>query len=304
MRADGRRSHLDSIVDSSDLIGHAPGGVLGPRLGIGRTAEVFAWRDGQIIKLLRPAFPDRQGEREAAIARRIDAADLAAPRFLGTAHVDGRYGLVYERVTGPSMLDQLTRRPWLVDRLARAFAELHAEMHGTDAAGLPSQITWVRQAIERAADVLGAARLEACLARLDQVAVGSVVCHGDLHPGNVVMTDSGPIVIDWLTAGSGPPEADVARTTFLLGGSAVPGVYPRIQRALIVALRRRFAWTYLRIYRRLRGVDEHQLELWRLPVLAARLSEGIDAERAPLLVSIDAELAESRTRQTPRRRRP
>jgi aminoglycoside phosphotransferase (APT) family kinase protein len=287
-------------MDSSELIGDASGGVLGPRLGIGRTAEVFAWRDGQIIKLLRPDFPDRQGEREAAIARRVDATSLAAPRFLGTTHVDGRYGLVYERVTGPSMLDQLTRRPWLVDRLARTFSELHAEMHGTHAAGLPSQITWVRQAIERAADVLGASRLEACLARLDQVAIGSVVCHGDLHPGNVVMTDSGPIVIDWLTAGSGPPEADIARTTFLLVGSALPGEYPRVQRPLIVALRRRFALMYLRNYRRLRGVDEHQLDLWRLPVLAARLSEGIDAERAPLLVRIDAEIAASRTRHTSR----
>ncbi len=268
--------------------------MLGQQLGIGRTAEVFEWRDGEIIKLLRPGFPDGLGEREAAIAKLVIASGLAAPRFLGTERVDGRYGLIYERLSGPSMLDQLTRHPWLVDRLARAFAALHAQMHSnTTAAGLSNQITSVRQAIERAANLLGATRLDATLIRLDQLDEGSAACHGDMHPGNVIMTGSGPIVIDWLTARSGPPEADVARTMFLLNRSAVPSAYPRLQRALIETLRRRFARTYLRTYRRLRRMDEHQLELWRLPVLAARLGEGIDAERAPLLIRIDAELARS-----------
>jgi aminoglycoside phosphotransferase (APT) family kinase protein len=271
-----------------------PGPALGPRLGIGRTAEVYAWHDGEIIKLLRSGFPDLVGDREASIASRIDATNLAAPHFLGVERVDGRYGLVYERLTGRSMLDQVTRRPWLVDRLARTFAALHAQMHETDGVGLPSQIAAVRQAIERAAENLGAARLDATLGTLEAVEPGTVVCHGDMHPGNVIMADAGPIVIDWLTAGAGPPEADVARTMFLLTGSDIPLVYPRIQRTLIAALRRRFASTYLRSYRRRRRLDDPELARWRLLVLAARLSEGIEAERASLLVRIDAELARHR----------
>jgi phenylacetate-CoA ligase len=137
-------------MNASPPVRDASGHVLGQRLGIGRTAEVFEWRDGEIIKLMRPGFPDGLGEREAAIAGRVDALELDAPRFLGTERVHGRYGLVYERLSGPSMLDQLTRHPWLVDRLARAFAALHAQMHETNAARLSSQITSVRQAIERA----------------------------------------------------------------------------------------------------------------------------------------------------------
>jgi aminoglycoside phosphotransferase (APT) family kinase protein len=279
----------------SGLVVEAPRPALGPRLGIGRTAEVYAWHDGEIIKVLRPGFPDRLGEREASIASRVEASGLAAPQFLGVERVDGRFGLVYERLTGPSMLDQLTRRPWLVDRLARTFAALHLQMHEADGAGLPSQIAVVRQAIERAGEPLGAARLDATLGTLEAVSPGSSVCHGDMHPGNVIMADAGPMVIDWLTAGSGPPEADVARTMFLLSGSDIPPVYPRIQRILIAALRRRFASTYLGSYLRRRRLDDHELARWRLLVLAARLSEGIEAERTALLVRIDAELARHST---------
>jgi hypothetical protein len=103
----------------------SPGDVLGERIGVGRTAEVFAWRHGEILKLLRPGFPERMGEREASIAALVDAAGLAAPRFLGTERVDGRYGLVCERVGGSSMFDRLSARPWLVDALAQRFAALH-----------------------------------------------------------------------------------------------------------------------------------------------------------------------------------
>jgi aminoglycoside phosphotransferase (APT) family kinase protein len=267
------------------------GGRTGEQVGIGRTAEVFAIGDGRILKLLRPGFPDRLGLDEARIGALINAIGLPAPRLLGTERVDGRFGLLYERLLGPSMLDRLTNRPWLVDALAGRFAALHAEMHTCSGAGLPDvKVSW-RHMIERAAERLGTSRAEAAQARLERTTDGSVVCHADMHPGNVIMTSAGPIVIDWLTARSGPPEADIARTLFLLTESAVPDAYPRWQRAAIEALRRRFAATYLRRYRRLHRVDERQLDLWRLPVLAARLGEDIGAEADRLVRLVDAELA-------------
>jgi hypothetical protein len=266
-----------------------PHRVRGERIGIGRTAEVFAWGDREVIKVLRPGLSDRLGQHEAAIAARVTASGLAAPRLLGTERLDGRFGLVYERLIGPAMLDRLSGHPWLVDSLARQFASLHAQMHDASGSGLPDLVPSVREAIDRVTDDLGPDRRDAALRSLDAVARGSVVCHGDMHPGNVMLTPSGPIVIDWLTARSGPPEADVARTRYLLFESVVPDAYPRIQRLLIEALRRRFARTYLRAYRRLRQVDDHQIALWRLPTLALRLSEGIEAERVRVLAAIDAE---------------
>jgi thiamine kinase-like enzyme len=41
---------------------------------------------------------------------------------------------------------------------------------------------------------------------------GTSLVHLDLHPGNVLLTASGPVVIDWPNAGRGSGLADVACT--------------------------------------------------------------------------------------------
>jgi aminoglycoside phosphotransferase (APT) family kinase protein len=40
---------------------------------------------------------------------------------------------------------------------------------------------------------------------------GGVLCHGDLHPGNILMTAAGPQIIDWVSALNANPLVDVAR---------------------------------------------------------------------------------------------
>lgn len=265
-------------------------GRLGGRIGIGRTAEVYAWADGAVIKVLRPGFPDAMGEEEAIAAARATDAGIAAPRFLGTERVDGRFGLVYERVDGPSMLDELTRRPGRADAMANALAELHAAMHATTGTGLPSSTIELRRAIARVGDRFGQAAREAVERRMAELPDGDAIVHGDLHPGNVVMTSAGPRVIDWLTAGSGPPAADVARTAFLIGDTVLPPEMPRAQRALIGLLRRRFLDAYLRRYAELRPLDADEVAAWRLPILIGRAAEEVEGEEEHLERLIAREL--------------
>ena len=54
-----------------------------------------------------------------------------------------------------------------------------------------------------------------------------VVCHGDVHPGNVVMTADGPVLIDWdlmCTAPAGWDHAMLLTLAERWGGD--PGAYP------------------------------------------------------------------------------
>jgi aminoglycoside phosphotransferase (APT) family kinase protein len=114
-----------------------------------------------------------------------------------------------------------------------------------------------------------------------------------MHPGNVLLTPAGLVVIDWLTAGMGPPAADIARTLFLLRDAAIPEALPALQRSATTLVRRLYAARYIAEYKRLGSLDEREIASLRLPVLAARLGEEIDAERAPLLALIERDLAAS-----------
>jgi aminoglycoside phosphotransferase (APT) family kinase protein len=243
-----------------------------------------------VVKVLRPGFPAEEADAEAEIATLVGRTDVAAPRFLGTTSVDGRAALIYERLDGPSMLDQLSGRPWRIGGLAREFAALHAVLHRADGTGLPDLKARYARMIERA-DGLPADARDASLRRLAALEDGTAICHGDMHPGNVLMSAAGTVVIDWITAGIGPPAADLARTTFLIRDSAIPPGISFAQRTLISGLRSWFLDRYLRHYWRLAHVDDRQVQAWRLPVLAVRLGEGIEAERARLLSLIRREVA-------------
>jgi Ser/Thr protein kinase RdoA (MazF antagonist) len=52
-------------------------------------------------------------------------------------------------------------------------------------------------------------------------APGERVLHLDLHPDNVVLTERGPVLIDWTNAGDGPPDLDVALSAVILAQVAL-----------------------------------------------------------------------------------
>jgi aminoglycoside phosphotransferase (APT) family kinase protein len=262
----------------------------GELIAEGRTARVYALGHDRVVKVLRPGFPDQIGEEEAVAARTADEAGIGAPRFHGLARVDGRVALIYERRDGVSMMDHLTARPWHAGRLGGTLGGLHAAMHGASAVSLPRFRSAVATAVRSAEPIAGAAARGAAITRLDGLPDGSVLCHGDFHPGNVMLGAGAPTVIDWLTASSGPPAADVARTLLLLRDGRLPDDMPRTPRVQISLLRRWFVAGYLRAYRRVRPLDLREVARWRLPLLVARLDEGIQAEQAHLLRLIDEEM--------------
>jgi aminoglycoside phosphotransferase (APT) family kinase protein len=113
------------------------------------------------------------------------------------------------------------------------------------------------------------------------------LCHGDFHPGNVLVAADRVGVIDWASAARGVPEADHARAVLLLRwADPLPGT-PLISRALMAAGRSVFAHGYARAYS---GGSHRPLQLvdsWLTVHAAARLSEGIEVERPALIAFLD-----------------
>ena len=169
----------------------------GPLLGQGRTAEIYAWGDDQILKLYRAWAPEDWADYEAHIGRIVYEAGLSAPAIGERVDLDGRHGLVYERIDGPTMLQIVARRPWVLVQAARQFAVLHAEMHNCSRSELPSQRARLQHSIGRATQLTDAMKARV-LRRLAGLPDGSAVCHGDYHPDNILMPARGPVIIDWV----------------------------------------------------------------------------------------------------------
>jgi uncharacterized protein (TIGR02172 family) len=206
---------------------------LGNPVAIGRTAAVYLWKEGWIIKLFHERFSSEAVRYEAQIARIVHQAGLPVPAVGKVVEVDGRWGLIYEHVDGPTMLEEISSKPWRLLRSARLLAELHAEMHASEAnVELPSQRERLRKKIEQAQG-LSADLQQAHLEALEEMPEGDRLCHGDFHADNVVITKRGLVVIDWIDATQGNPLADVARTAVIHLGARASRRVSWVQRVMV-----------------------------------------------------------------------
>ncbi len=123
--------------------------------------------------------------------------------------------------------------------------------------------------------------------RLSRLPVGNRICHGDFHPGNVLVAPTGSIVIDWYDAVCGCHVADVAQTCLLLLHAEPPGMMASGMHDRIERLRATLHGTYLMRYRELSSIDERELADWRLVMAAARLGRTPSpSERTGLMTVI------------------
>jgi tRNA A-37 threonylcarbamoyl transferase component Bud32 len=240
---------------------------------IAGTANLYAWGEGQILKLYGDDIPEGFVEWLGKVEGALHVAGLPVPKIGDIVDIDGRLGQIYERIEGSSMAENLLEAPEVdsgaVVELAHLFAEIHAQIHACG--DIPAELSpqpQVFPSLIRRAPGLPQDLKEATLKAFDEVPDGDRLCHGDYHPYNVVMSPRGPVVIDWNNAHTGNPLEDVARSTLILSG--VPLSQPSYG-----SLFDRFNQAYLERYFQLRPAGQQQLEAWRPIVAAVRLNDGI-----------------------------
>ncbi len=248
-------------------------------LALGRTAEIYAWEPGWVVKLYFDWFEPEAVDYERRIASAISATGLPVPAVGETVSVAGRVGLLYERRDGTAMWSDLDQHPARLVSHARTLAELHAEMH---ARPMEADIPPLHRKLEhklKSAKPLPETLRTAALKALETLPEGDRLCHGDFHPGNILLSQPDPVIIDWIDSSIGNPLADVARTTILALGAA--NTNP--SKAAWLGISATHA-LYLRRYFQLRPGGRDEYRRWLPIVAAARLSEGI-TELEPWLLA-------------------
>jgi hypothetical protein len=185
------------------------------KLGEGYEAEIFAWEDGQALRLFR-AGHERSIEPERIAIPAALAGGIPAPHIGEAIQVAGREGTVMERIDGENLIDLVGRKPWLMTREAWETGKIHARLNALPAPG------GLATAHERVREWIGNVEVPPHLVALAEETLeglegGDRFCHSDFHPGNILLEPNGRrVVIDWGFCASGPLESDVARSVALL----------------------------------------------------------------------------------------
>lgn len=252
-------------------------------MATGRTAEVYDLGDGTVVKLLREGFDPGMIEAEAARTAAVHKAGAPAPAFRGVLDADGRHGAVFDLIDGDLLLDEAVGEPSRLRRWGKRLGDIHTEVLAHASPDLPSLRDVLAHKID-ATDLDGPHK-RAAKDRLFTLPEADNVLHGDFHPGNVILAQDGPVLIDWIDAARGAAAADIVRTLWLLSPATVPeGISGRGFRTTVQSIFRR---AYRTRVLRGAGVSPLEIDLWRLPVFAARLSEGIEHEDTALRAEVE-----------------
>jgi hypothetical protein len=161
----------------------------GRLIASGRDGDIFEYGPGLVLRRAKSGRVIEGEARTIAYAREhgYPVPEIHEVRAGGTE-------IVMERIDGPMMMDVMLRKPWTMGRYTRVLADLHDRLHVIPAPD------WMRVASD-----------------------GDRLLHLDLHPMNVMITASGPVVIDWTNAARGDALTDIAITLILLTCPEMPG---------------------------------------------------------------------------------
>lgn len=240
-------------------------------IGKGFCADVYAWGDGRVLKLFHGPNAIERARREFAVTSAVHSTGLPVPATHDLIEIEGRPGIVMERIEGLSLLKVTEARPWTIFNAVRLAARLHADIHRCVA---PASLGSLHERIAARIDESDAPELDKQAAK-DQLANlpdGNTLCHGDFHPGNVLITARGPVVVDWSSACRGHAMGDVACTSHLMRKASLPPWSPWYAHLLLRCLRSAMHRSYLRSYFRCHAGSRQQIEGWQMPLAVAAKS--------------------------------
>jgi len=253
----------------------------------GREAEILSWDSGTVLRLYRDPGAGERADCEMLVLDAVRSLLPLVPAPRARVDWEGRPGIVMEQVAGRDMLSELQRRPWRLFAMAALVGRVQADLHGIRA---PDRLQTLRAAIEARLERSAAIPQPLRTLALDQLAGlpdGDRLCHGDFHPGNILLGTNGPVVIDWSFAARGDPTGDFARTTLMMRvGSIAPGTPFLIRTGRWIG-GGAFTRAYRRAYEARRSYDRAALHRWELVRAIDRLADEIPEERSDLLREVD-----------------
>jgi aminoglycoside phosphotransferase (APT) family kinase protein len=170
---------------------------IGELVGSGRSADVYAIDGDGVLRRYRLPLDAR---REAAVMAYVAGHGFPVPDVHDEA--ERPTDLVMRRLSGPTMLQALADGELAPEEAGRITARLLKQLHT-----IPAQVSGDPH---------------------------DRVLHLDLHPDNVLLTPTGPYVIDWHNTEEGPPGLDCAMSAVIVAQVAADEESPPAPTAMAV----------------------------------------------------------------------
>jgi tRNA A-37 threonylcarbamoyl transferase component Bud32 len=185
------------------------------KIGIGRTAEVYDYKDNKVLKLFYSTFNDKDIEYEYLITKNISDTTSIAPKVYDVINVNNRMGIVYEKINGQMLSEYLSRNFKNAHKIVHKFAQTQKVINNINSENIPNHTNKLKQRITNSS-LLCDSEKEIIVKYLKTINKNEI-CHGDYHPENVFVDQNYNFrVIDWANMFVSNKYIDIARTYYLI----------------------------------------------------------------------------------------
>ncbi len=225
------------------------------------------YRDGdKCIKVFGDRYAKAEVLSEAMNQALIEELGLPIPRVQAVTMVEGKWAIVSDYIQGKTLERLMKEDPAEREAYMTTLVELQCAVHDKTCPTLVRQRDMLNRHIGLCA--LDATTRYSLHHRVETMSRRLRVCHGDLDPSNIVMSEDGSLhILDWSYAVQGDPTADAALTSLLFG----------------LRDSEEAAAHYLELFCEKSGADPTEIKRWIPVVAAARSTRGNEADRKYLI---------------------
>lgn len=173
------------------------------------------YRDGDLcIKVFNAEYSKADVLNEALNQALIEETGLNIPKILEITMIDGKWAIVSEYIKGETLAQLMEKNPGKKDEYLNLLVDIQLEIHSKTCTELKKLKDKMNSKI-KLSDVDATTRYD-LHTRLEGMPKHTKICHGDLNPSNIIITEDGtPYILDWSHATQGNASADAARTYLL-----------------------------------------------------------------------------------------
>lgn len=253
--------------------------ILGQKIGEGGCSEVFEVGQNRIIKLAKENTSLEALRIEYLNHRIAWECGLPVPQPFDLTEVNGRSGIVLEHIKGKTLLerffDQLIddQNNEMIHEDIKLTAQQLIHIHQIPAEDkeLPRQIDMIKSNI-LGVNYLSMSEKESVISLLDALKMKQYLCHGDPNPGNIIVKDDGKaVMIDWMNATIGNPEADLAEYIVMIRFAVLPSHLPEKARIKFDSIREDIIDIFMNEYSSRTEISYDDIEPWIIPIAARKL---------------------------------
>lgn len=255
------------------MTGCGPGGL--KLLARGGEADIYDCGDGRVLRVRRKpgGIPPA---KEEALFRALQYHGVCVPRFYGITSADGKPAEIMEKISGETMMQRIARHPLRAPAEIRRLAAMQEAVFRVEAG---NGLVEIGDIVAHFAGCSGMERelVDFVLSLFEKLPVEKCLCHGDFHPGNILIRNGGRYIIDWSGAYLGSRLSDIAHTYILMKHvPRVPGE-SRARHAFASFAGGVLADVYLDEFRKT-GFDPALFSQWTVVMSFLRYCYGIPSE--------------------------